>query len=194
MNTSTATHRAHVGVALLLAAAVSCGQAAAQEARPDALQIITRDKAYVLGVPVSRLVMFVPRGKLIQVRNPAGGAASSPRYFYFVDRGFDVSGWFEPAQSFPGMRKFWENETRAWSRRGLPAPKDVTFKKVGGWNAIIYDIPSQLGNNSHIRAEWVQDGTWIDIHLSLTSSRPNSGIRSALETFLGAVLVKERQR
>lgn len=184
--------RTIVGVVFVSAAAIFFSQSVAETPRPDALQVVAQEKAYVLSVPVSRLVMFIPRGKLVSTKNPLGGAAGSPRYFYFVDRAFNISGWFEPAQSFPGIQKFWEDETQAWNRKGLPAPKDVAFKKIEGWDAIIYDSPSPLGNNSHIRAHWVQAGTWIDIHLSMTSSHPSGDIRSMLETFLKAIFVKER--
>lgn len=184
--------RTIIGLVFVLMFTSSFGQSATEAQKPDALQVVAQEKAYVLSVPVSRLVMSIPRGKLAPMANPQGGAANSPRYFYFVDRAFNVSGWFEPAQNFHGMQKFWEDETRAWSRKGLPDPKDVTFRKIEGWDAVIYDTPSSLGNNSHIRAHWVQAGTWIDIHLSMTSSRPSSEIRHVLETFLKAVFVRER--
>jgi hypothetical protein len=175
-----------------LTACASTSQPATEAQRPDALQVVTRENTYVLSVPASRLVMYIPRGKLAPTTNPLGGAANNPRYFYFVDRPFNVSGWFEPAQKFRGMQKWWDDETRGWSRAGLPNPVNVAFTKIEGWDAVIYDLPVPNGNNSHIRAHWVQVGTWIDIHLSMTSSRPSTEVRSWLETFLKAVVVRER--
>jgi hypothetical protein len=127
----------------------------------------------------------------VRADSPVGGATNHPRYFYFVDRAFNVSGWIEPAQKYSGMQKFWESETQAWRRTGQPEPMNVKFTKIEGWDAVIYDTPSPLENNSHIRAHWLQAGTWVDIHLSMTSSRPHADIRSVLEVFLKAIFVKE---
>ena len=158
----------------------------------DTLRVVDHPDRYELWVPASRVYVVLPRGRLASFKNPLGGSANNPRYFYFVDRSFNVSGWFEPAEKFSGVQKFWEGETRALRENGLPAPADVAFKKVNAWEAIIYDFPSPAGTSSHIRAHWVQAGTWIDIHLSLTSSRPSADMRTALETYLKGVLVLER--
>lgn len=178
--------------AFLLTACAFTPQPATEAQNPNALQVVARENSYVLSVPASKLVLYIPRGKLAPTTNPLGGAANNPRYFYFADRPFHVSGWFEPAQKFRGMQKWWEDETRAWSRSGLPNPTNVTFTKIEGWDAVVYDMPAPLGNNAHIRAHWVQVGTWIDIHLSMTSSRPSTEVRSGLETFLKTVVVRER--
>ena len=178
-------------LALLPSAAGSQPPAAA---RPDVLQVAALEQSYELSVPVSRLVMSIPRGRLEPTKNPLGGSADHPRYFYFVDRAFNVSGWFEPAQGFRGMQKFWEDETQNWRKRGFPAPVDVKFSKVGGWDAVVYDWPHASATDSHIRAHWVEAGTWIDIHISLSSERPSAQIRAALQTFLEGVIVRERSR
>jgi hypothetical protein len=179
-------------LAMLAGASYSTNASAPTPLVQDSLRVAANPDRYELWVPASRVYMIVPRGRLTPADNPAGGAASSPRYFYFVDRAFNLSGWFEPADKFSGVQSFWETEMRAWSQRGLPAPLDVQFKKVGEWNAIIYDSPSPLGTNSHIRAHWVQEGTWIDVHLSMTSSASSAQLRSALEALLQALLVRTR--
>jgi hypothetical protein len=179
-------------LAMLAGATHSTNASAPTPLARDSLKVVTNPDRYELWVPASRVYMTVPRGRLTPAANPAGGAANNPRYFYFADRAFNLSGWFEPAEKFSGVQSFWETETRAWSQRGLPAPLDVQFKKVGEWNAIIYDSPSPLGTNSHIRAHWVQAGTWIDVHLSMTSSASSAQLRSALEKFLQALFVHAR--
>jgi hypothetical protein len=128
----------------------------------------------------------------VRITAQAGGVIDNPRYFSFVDRAFNISGWFESAEKFSGIQKFWENETRAWSQNGLPAPRDVAFTKVADWDVIIYDKPSRFGNDVHIRAHRVQAGTWVDIHLSMMSDRPSAHTRSTLETYLKGVFVRER--
>jgi len=149
------------------------------------------NQAYQLSVPASRLVMTIPRAGLKKAPNAANG---SPTYFYFVDeaQSISVSGWFEPAQGFPGIRKFWEGETKQWSSRGLPAPQDVSFTKLGDWDTILYDVPIPGATNSHVRAHWLQAGTWIDLHMSLTSVRPSTESRATLLALLKGVRVKQK--
>src|SRR5215510_13506014 len=96
--------RVLMAVALLSAAPV----ALAQE-RPDALQISEVGDRYQFVVPVSRLVMAMPKAGLKRASNP--GAASHPRYFYFTGGSLNVSGWFEPAQGLKGIKRFWASET-----------------------------------------------------------------------------------
>lgn len=155
---------------------------------------ITRtEQGYELTVPVSRLVMDVSDSNLEQ----GEGAASSPRYFLFRDRarGLVLSGWFEPADSYPGMQAFWKNETAGWKKNGLDDPVDVVFKKVGNWDAIAYDmkLPAPRATDTHQRAEWVQAGTWIDLHLSLTSSLPSAEAREKLQGILKTITVREKK-
>jgi len=157
------------------------------------LAVVESAGNYVLTVPVSRLIMTIPKGGLTAKVNRGGGAADSPRYFYFEDKSaLIITGWFESDQGFPGIKQFWANETAAWKRGGLPEARDVTFVQLGDWNAILYEIDSPIGKNSHIRAHWVQAGTWIDIHLSLTADLPQKEIREKLQTILKTISVAER--
>ena len=159
------------------------------------LEIAESAGNYVLTVPVSRLVMTIPKGKLTVKVNRAGGSADSPRYFFFEDKDSPlfISGWFESDEGFPGIKQFWANETAAGKRGGLPEARDVTFAQLGDWNAVIYEIDSPVGKNSHIRAHWVQAGTWIDIHLSMTADLSQKEIRARLQNILKTISVAERQ-
>ena len=150
--------------------------------------------AYELTVPISGLVMTVPKKGLARQQGSIGGGTDNPRYFYFEDkaRKMVISGWFESDLKFTNVKTFWENETTAWKRGGLPEPKNVLFTKIGKWDAILYDITSPGGSNTHIRAHWVQSGTWIDIHLSITSDRPASELRTTLQSLLKDIQVKEK--
>jgi hypothetical protein len=160
----------------------------------ETIEITKSEGAYELTVPVSRLVMAIPAGGLSQGKNTRGGSADHPRYFSFEDqtRHLIISGWFEPAKSFPGIKAFWADETNEWKRAGLPEPKDVLFTKIADWDAILYDISIHGRSNSHLRAHWLQAGTWIDIHLSMTSDRPSSEVRAALQSLLKTIQVKEK--
>jgi hypothetical protein len=155
------------------------------------IQVQDVDGGYRLSLPASRLVMTIPREGLKKAPNPS---SASPSYFYFIDeqQGLSVSGWFEPAEGFRGTRRFWDAETKEWKRRGIPGPQQVSFTKVGDWDAVLYDVPVSGGTNSHVRAHWVQAGTWIDLHLSLTSTLPSAASRTSLLELLKTVRVKQR--
>jgi hypothetical protein len=167
----------------------------ADRSKSESLEINEIKGNYELTVPVSRLVMTIPKNNLSQGENKRGGSTDNPRYFYFEDKSLHliISGWFEPAHGFPGIKKFWEDETRTWKQRGQPNPTDVLFEKIGSWDAIAYDISLPVGNNSHIRAHWLQAGTWIDIHLSITTDRPSMENRAKLHAFLKNVQVNEKK-
>jgi hypothetical protein len=165
-----------------------------ESSKATTLEITDSAGNYVLTVPVSRLVMTIPKNRLAVKASGAGASTDSPRYFYFEgkDSALFISGWFESDEGFPGIKQFWANETAAWKRGGLPEPRDVTFTQLGDWNAVLYEIDAPLGRNSHIRAHWVQAGTWIDIHLSLTADLPQKEIREKLQNVLQAISVAER--
>ena len=50
----------------------------------------------------------------------------------------------------------------------------------------------QRGRSSNVRAEWIQAGTWIDLHLSVTANQSEAAGRTTLRDFLGTLQVSER--
>lgn len=168
---------------------------AAHATEPDRIVIVERGDNYELTVPVSRLVMTVPKKGFSQKLSNVTGATASRRYFHFenvVDR-VTLTGWFESQDEFPGITPFWKAEMSAWSRDKLPQPADVVFKKLGGWEVITYHIPRFSGSNAHIRAHWLEAGTWIDLHLSVESdSQDDKGIER-LEKLLAQVVVTNKK-
>ena len=161
----------------------------------EVLQISEGRDAFMLAVPISKLEMSIPKNGFAETKNTGGGAAGSPRYFSFQDEetGVRLSGWFEAQGRFTSARKVWEAETKDWSRRGLPVPANVSFQAIGGWDAVVYDLPMPGGSNTHIRAHWVKSGTWIDVHLSMTSQRPIAECRARVLAVLKTFQVKERK-
>lgn len=177
---------------MLADATYSSGVATGQESpKAASLEITESAGSYVLTVPVSRLVMTIPKGGLTLAENTRGAVARSPRYFYFTDKTLhlSISGWFESEEGFAGIKQFWANETAAWKRNGLPEPRDVSFVQLGNWNAIIYDLDVPSGRYSHIRAHWLQAGTWIDIHLSMAANLPQKELRPKLRDVLKTIQV-----
>jgi len=176
--------------ALLLAATAG----AAAPAPAAAVAIRQRDDAYEITVPASRLVVAIPRGTLA-LGNIPKGKVDDPNYFYLEDAAQDliVSGWIVPAQGFTDIRDFWESETARWRAMGLPAPKSVSFAKYSDWEAVLYDMALPAGSNSHFRAHWVQAGTWIDLHLSITSYDTSAENRAKLKTLLKSISVRQKE-
>jgi tetratricopeptide (TPR) repeat protein len=160
----------------------------------DRLTITERPEVYELTVPVSRLVMTIPKEGFRQKDEPRSDATASRRYFYLRDTSTNVivSGWFEAQEEFPGMDKFWKDENAAWSEKKLPLPIDVVFKKIGGWDAIVYRLPTVGGSGSHIRAHWLQAGTWIDMHLSSHGEGSADENAERLAALLGRIRVSEK--
>lgn len=151
-----------------------------------------------LTVPASAISLRIPKGDLAPAEELRTGAQASPGYFYFADagRGLVVSGWFEPAASYPGFEKFWVGEISAMKRSGMIPMAAPTTVSAGNWLATAYDIrvPSSFGKgvNTHIRAELIKAGTWVDLHISVTAEMPVADARNMALEFLKSIVVIEK--
>ena len=184
-------------LAMLEGAAHSTKQTAPQghAARPDELQITQTDQAYVLTVPVSRLVMRIPLNGLSLTNSAIGGPTDNPRYFHFRDdmKQVIISGWVESDQGFPGLQKLWADEVTVSKKNGLPDAQRVAFVRLGNWETIAYERAVPNSTNSHLHAHWVQAGTWIDLHVSLTTSGSSQDARAKLESLLRTIVVSQKK-
>lgn len=185
-------HALSLGLMAIAVCAAATGQG------PDkstSLDVVEEGDKYVLTVPVSRLVMTIPKDGLVRGKSKSGGSTDSPRYFFLENKAVQtfVSGWFESAQGFTNAKQLWAGETAAWKKQGSPEPHDVSFEKVGSWDAVSYDVSAAGLDASHIRAHWVQAGTWIDIHISLTSNAPQAQRRATLRELLTSIQVSEKK-
>ncbi len=181
-------------LALLIALGVSA-PCFADEVSADARITVARNKGgFELTVPLSHLIMSIPAGNLEQRTDTPGFSDNGPRYFYLEDKsqGLIISGWFDPENKFPGVKQLWEHDTDAWKKHDMPEPLNVLFEKIGKWEVIAYDNDLPGTNNTHLRAQWVGSGTWIDIHISLTSKLPNKEGRAKLEAILKTIQVREK--
>ena len=80
-----------------------------------------------------------------------------------------------------------------WRRRGVPEPQNVSFVKIDGWDATLYELEVGPGvTNTHIRAHLVQAGTWVDVHLSVTTRDTIEQNRGKLIAYLRAIRVREK--
>lgn len=149
-----------------------------------------------VSVPTSRLTMTFPKGNWARQENAARGSAAKPNYFYFSDtreNGLALSGWFEPEHMSIGLAPQWQNAQESWKKQGVPAPFNVSFQRLGIWDAVLYDRYTANGISSHLRGHRVQAGTWIDLHISATT-RSNSGAenREVLKRILQDIVVTEK--
>ncbi len=184
-------------MAMLEGAVHSTKQTAPQghAARPDALQITQTEQAYVLTVPASRLVMRIPLNGLALTNSAIGGPTDNPRYFHFRDdtKQVIISGWVESDQGFPGLQKIWADEVTVSKKNGLPDAQRVTFGRMGNWETIAYERAVPNSTNSHLHAHWVQAGTWIDLHVSLTTNGSSQDARAKLESLLRTIVVSQKK-
>ena len=166
------------------------GAAAPPQSDEAALTVTESADTYRLSVPVSRLEMTIPKGGFSLARVPAGGATASPRYFQLDDgHGVIVSGWFESAAGYKGIDAFWKGESSALGR-GRFAPKNAKLTTVGKWETVFYDVDVPDITNTHVRAEWAEQGTWIDLHISVTTTEPKDAAREMALRVLNSIQVK----
>ena len=184
---------------LILAAVVllAAGACSTSAPRNEAIQIGETSSAYQLSVPVSQLAMTLPKGHWSRKDKSAlGGGTSNPRYFYFEDEKEEsliLSGWFEPDRLFSGSAaKQWEKDLPGLKKAKLPPPVNIAFERIAGWDTVMYDQVFSGIVSSHVRAHWVQAGTWIDVHLSTTTERSSAENRRKLKALLRAISVTEK--
>jgi hypothetical protein len=158
-------------------------------ARRDAVVVSELPTEFKVTVPVSRLVMHIPKGRLHPAKSTLeSGSTVSRRYFMLSDQeGLVVSGWFEPQEEFPGLEKYWDQKMAVWSE--LPKPQRVSFGKTGKWNTVTWFVPSPAGSSANISAHWVEAGTWIDVHLSILSKAPEAEAVAKLALLLAQIEV-----
>lgn len=170
---------------------LACTSAAS---KVDSVVVIEQTDGYEITVPISQLVMTIPGEGLSRSDGPRKDATDSRRYFLLENRTqlLSVSGWFEPEQDFPGTAPYWKLLVSAWSSKGVPEPANPVFKRIGGWDAVTYQMPLPPGSQSNIQAHWLEAGTWIHLHLSLASEGTDVANQQRLESLLGRIQVGKK--
>src|SRR5262249_6387525 len=122
-------------------------------------------------------------------------APARPNYFKVMrhDPLLIVSGWLEPAARYKGLDAFWEAEKKSPVYSGPLAPIRVETLREGPWEVVAFDLalPGN-GTQSSLRAERVEAGTWIDLHLSTASTRPPAALRTELRAALRKIEVVQK--
>jgi hypothetical protein len=175
-------------VAFLLAACLAPGAAHAQGAGPPPS---SSSAPFTFTLPQSRVIVKVPDTSL----RPDAPTNNNPSYFKLSrsDPQLILSGWLEPAAGYKGLEAFWESEKRSPAYAGPLAPTRVEMLRKAPWEIVAYDVSLPGGiTSAHLRAERVLAGTWIDLHLSTTSTRPAATLRAELLAALARVEVAEK--
>ena len=163
---------------------------------PEAIQVNTGKTHHELSGSASRLVLKLPKDAIgPHDFRDASPEMQNPRYFKFSSNAFGgmmVSGRFEPAALFTGLNNFWGDELAAWKRVRIPAPTSVHFETLNGWELICYEIPARDAASYHVLAEFVRDGTWLDLHVSITAARPVANLRADIIAFMAGIVVDTR--
>ena len=169
-------------------------------AGPEDSSVVTtmgQDKIEIT-VPVSKLVLTLPKGGFGAVDATLTGSQQHPRYFHLadLDKGLVVSGWIEPASTFVGFKKFWDGEFDALKKSGMAPSGEPVPMNTGDWVAKAYEFPLPAGNgtNSHLRAELVKDGTWVDLHISITGRMTVQEARAATVALLRSIEVTRKPK
>lgn len=149
------------------------------------------ENRYRLTVSESKLAMTIPAEALTPSPIRTGGSTDNPRYFHLKNEKtkFNISGWFEPDYMFSGAKKNFDAFHQNLIKANLPQPQNISFSKQGNWKAVSYDMSCGETSTPNLKAHWVQDGTWIDLHLSYDCSA--SGTLEDLLAFLSSVEIKK---
>jgi hypothetical protein len=150
--------------------------------------------------PSGPFTFTVPQSQvIIKVTDPAfrdeGAPRPKPNYFYLTRRDpqLILSGWLEPASRYKGLKEFWQSESRSPAYAGALAPTRVEMLRSGPWEVVAFDVPLPDGViQANLRAERIQAGTWIDLHLSTVSARPPAALRAELLAALRRVEVVDK--
>jgi hypothetical protein len=179
--------RSHAGrgFALLCAVCIGALTTLSGAARAEA--------PFTFTVPQSKILLKISDPLLL----PDATAGTRPNYFKLTRKEpfLIVSGWLEPAQGYKGLIAFWDSESRSPAFAGDRAPVRVEKLREGAWEVVAFDVSVPGAVQSNLRAERVEAGTWIDLHLS-TITRDTSAstkLRAELLAALRQVQVLQKQ-
>ena len=178
-----------VVAAFLFVICLSPGAARAQSGGPAPFSV--DDRAFTFKVPQSRVVVRVPDTSLRPSAEPGDG----PNYFKLERRDppLMVSGWLKPAAGYKGLDALWQSESQSPAFAGPLAPTRVEMLHEGPWEVVAYDVALPDGaTQCNLRAEQVEAGTWVDLHLSTASTRPSATLRAELMAALREIPVWEK--
>jgi hypothetical protein len=189
----------HRILSLILVCSLLAASAGCSLVNPNLIRVHAHEDYYGVSNLGSEFYVFIPRKGYVREKPKTASDHSS--YFYFSDerRGMILSGWIVPGDDYPGKLAYWDETVLQWKEQGLTDPQNVEHGKQGNWDGTLYEgaIPSGLVSpsgetSSHMWAHWVQYGTWIHLHLSVTSKLPSREHRDLLVQELKGIRVQKR--
>lgn len=186
----------YLGQDVLIHATILCDNVGTADFKQalDILKSVTVKSLPAAIAPVKPAPLATSPGRTFVVRPPEGFAAANlkandaPGYFSYVRAdGVMLTGWLDQAAKFKGMRTFWASEKASLENNTGIKIANESFKIVGGWNVVSYDVAVGAVLQQNIRACRVYGGTWVDVHLSQTGAEAS---QRNLEAVLGAIKVE----
>ena len=169
------------------------GSASASASGPeDSIAIAEHEQFIDITVPLSKLTIRLPKGDSKQDLPPArSGATENPRYFAFADeaRGVKLSGWFEPASRFEGVK----DSPPAVVNGQTLTHQNVVFKKLGSCDVVSYEVSLGAFRNAQLNAHLVQAGTWVELHLSTSPKASLAEQHALLDQVVQAIQISEKR-
>lgn len=161
-------------------------------AKMQRVHVIEKDDLIAVFVPAGNLVMMFDKNEFIKKEQKGSGGLANPRYFYFEKpkTGTILSGWFEPASRFKGVKEDWEANVKQWRGKPELEPHNINSVIESKWNGISYQTKHPGGVRVHIKAHWVEAETWIDIHLSEAPVETPENAEESLKKLLKTLIVK----
>ena len=157
------------------------------------ISVVAQDSRYEITVPSSKVVLVVPKADLRPGAVDRGGAPGSPRYFLLEGDELVVSGWFEPARLHKGtLDDSLKVEFAGLVKSGFAAPSHLEKVQVGSFDGVLYDVDDSRTRSSHVRATFVDEDTWIDLHVSVVADRSPAQLRAAVIEAVRGLSVKPK--
>ena len=77
-------------------------------------------------------------------------------------------------------------------KNGIPIREVPEVLDAGPWQAVAYNVDLPNGVSANVRAELISAGTWVDVHISVTSKGPPREAREQAVQFLRSMVAKEK--
>jgi len=158
----------------------------------EGIKITQTAQGMQISIATSPKKLFILGKSLKPRKHLSGGEMNNPGYFSFQDTQTNIliSGWIEPATKFQysSAKEMWNSDKAGKTKDNILMPKNEEYQQIGDWNVYLYDLqmPPQFKgvSNTHLRANYLDKGTWIDVHLSLTKDIPSKTLRETLIAYL----------
>jgi len=154
------------------------------------VQTRTSGQGTIIGNATSSIRLLIPSTDYIRrdIGKGAGGGMSKPGYFIGNDgkAGVALSGWFEQVSQFK-----YKDARQMWARDGLTRAENVEYRTINDWEVIMYDFVFGGGSfrQANMRANFIRDDVWIDLHLSKTGNTTSAALRDALVAYLNTLKI-----